>query len=269
MEILGLNGVPQAGDSFTVVSSESQSREIAEKRRLISREEALAHRQHVSLQLLKRQVDQKLVKELRIVLKTDVQGSLEALRDSLEKLSTPEIQLRTLHSGVGNVNESDVLLAEASNAVILGFHVEAESRAKEEAERTGVEIRQYSIIYEALADVKAAMEGLLEPELVEVSIGRLEVRRVFQIPKAGKIAGCFVANGKIQRGALVKVLRSQKSIFEGRITGLKRFKDDAREVDKGLECGVSVEGFQDFQPGDILEIMIREKRMRRLSAETA
>jgi len=267
VEILGLNGIPQAGDSFSVVEKEQKAREIAEKRRLISREETLAHRKHVSLQILKQQADQKLTKELHIILKTDVQGSEGALRDSLEKLPTSEIRLKVLHSGIGNVNESDVLLAAASDAVIIGFHVDTEPRAKEESERTGVEIRVYSIIYEVLADVKAAMEGLLEPELVEISIGRLEIRQVFKIPKVGNIAGCIVAAGKAQRGALVRVFRAQKSIFEGRVTGLKRFKEDAREVEKGLECGVSIEGFQNFQPGDVLEVLIREKRTRRL--ETA
>ncbi|MBI4051830.1 MAG: translation initiation factor IF-2 [Elusimicrobia bacterium] len=262
IEIIGISGAtPQAGDIFNVVSSETQAKEIAEKRRLIHREETLAHQKHISLLAVK----SKGVKELKIILKADVQGSIQAIKDSLEKLATSEISVKVIHAGIGNINESDILLAKASDAVILGFHVTTEERAREEADRSGVEIRAYSIIYDLLSDVKAAMEGLLEPEIVETVTGRLEVRQVFQM-KGGKIAGCFVLEGKIQRGSPVRILRGGKTISQGKVASLKRFKDDVKEVEKNLECGLTLEGFQDYAPGDVLEVVTKEKKTRRLQA---
>ncbi|MBI3548121.1 MAG: translation initiation factor IF-2 [Elusimicrobia bacterium] len=264
VEILGLSGTPQAGDIFSVVSSERQAKEIAEKRSLLQREEALAHKKHMSLVGFKSELARG-AKELRIVLKADVQGSIQAIRDSLEKMSTNEISVNLIHAGVGNVNESDVLLAGASDAVTLTFHADIEPRAQEVVDRTGVEVRRYEIIYDLLADVKAAMEGLLEPEIVDVVAGRLEVRQVFNI-RRGKIAGCFVREGKAVRSGSAKIVRGGQSLGESKIDSLKRFKDDVSEVEKGMECGVSLTSFKDFQVGDVLEIVVKEKRTRRLES---
>ncbi len=262
VEILGITGTPQAGDAFSVVRDERQAREIAEKRNLLYREQTLAHQRHMTLVGLKSQLGVK--KELAIVLKADVQGSLQAIKDSLEGLSTPEYRLRLIHSGVGNANESDVLLAEASDAVILLFHVDADSRAEEVASRDGIEIRKYDIIYDLIADVKAAMEGLLEPEIVEVPLGKAEVRQIFKV-KGGAVAGSYVLEGKLARGASAKVVRGANVLHEGKITSLKRFKDDVKEVDKGFDCGVYVEGFADYQAGDEIRAVTKETRVRRLN----
>ncbi|MDE1977039.1 MAG: translation initiation factor IF-2, partial [Elusimicrobia bacterium] len=262
VEILGITGTPQAGDAFSVVRDERQAREIAEKRNLLYREQTLAHQRHMSLVGLKSQMGVK--KELAIVLKADVQGSLQAIKDSLEGLSTPEYRLRLIHSGVGNANESDVLLAAASDAVILLFHVEVDSRAEEVASRDGIEIRKYDVIYDLIADVKAAMEGLLEPEIVEVPLGKAEVRQIFKI-KGGAVAGSFVLDGKLARGASAKVIRGGNILHEGKITSLKRFKDDVKEVDKGFDCGIVVDGFAEFQTGDEIRAVTKETRVRRLN----
>ncbi|HVE13585.1 MAG TPA: translation initiation factor IF-2, partial [Elusimicrobiota bacterium] len=260
VEILGINGpVPQAGDAFSVVASESMAKDIAGKRERIHREEALAHRKHVTLLGLKN----RKIKELPIILKADVQGSVEALKDSLEKLSTPEISVRVLHAGLGNANESDIVLAEASDAIVLLFHVDSDTRATEMAEKQGVEVRRYEIIYDLAADVKAALEGLLEPEIVDVSVGRVEIRQVFSI-RGGKIAGCFVSEGKAVRGADVKIYRAGALLGAAKLETLKRFKDDAKEVEKGMECGVALAGFKDWNAGDTLEVIVKEKRVRRL-----
>jgi len=260
VEILGISGgAPQAGDAFNVVEDESMAKEIAGKRNRIQREEALAHKQHVSLLNIKNSK----FKQLTVILKADVQGSIEALKDQIEKLSTPEIAVKVLHSGLGNANESDILLAGASDAVVLLFHVDLEPRAQETAEKQGVEVRRYEIIYDLTADVRAALEGLLEPEIVDVVIGRADVRQVFSV-KGHKVAGCQVVEGKLQRNALVRVIRANAAVGQGKIDSLKRFKDDAKEVEKGLECGVSLDAFDGFQPGDRLEAFMKEKRVRRL-----
>ena len=231
VELLGITGTPQAGDVFSVVSDDRQARDIAEKRRLLHREQALAHQRHMTLVGLKSQLSGPAAKDLNIVLKADVQGSLQALKDSLEGLSTSECAVRIIHSGTGNANESDVLLASASDAVILLFHVETDGRAEEIASREGVEIRKYEIIYDLIADVKAALEGLLEPEVVNVIVGKGEVKETFAV-KGGKIAGCAIRDGKAVRGGLVRVLRGPNAIHEGKISSLKRLKDDAKEVEK-------------------------------------
>ncbi|HVC09846.1 MAG TPA: translation initiation factor IF-2 [Elusimicrobiota bacterium] len=262
IEILGTTGTPQAGDAFSVVRDERQAREIAEKRSLLYREQTLAHQRHMSLVGLKSQMGVK--KELALVLKADVQGSLQAIKDSLEGLSTAEYRLRLIHSGVGNANESDVLLAEASDAVILLFHVQADTRAEEVAARDGIEIRKYDVIYDLIADVKAAMEGLLEPEIVEVPLGKAEVRQIFKV-KGGAIAGSFVLEGKLARGASVKIFRGGATLHEGKISSLKRFKDDVKEVDKGFDCGVGVDGFADYKTGDEIRAVTKETRIRRLN----
>ncbi len=268
VEILGLINSPQAGDVFSVVSDERQARDIAEKRGLIHREQAIAHQRHMTLVGLKTQMaaaaGTMVAKDLNIVLKADVQGSLQALKDSLEGLSTSECKVRIIHSGVGNVNESDVLLASASDAVTMMFHADIEPRAGELAAREGVEVRKYDIIYDLIADVKAALEGLLAPEIVDVVVGRGEIREIFAV-KSGKVAGCFIREGKVTRGGLVKVVRGASVVFEGKIAALKRFKDDAKEVEKNLECGMGFDGFKDFQKGDQLEFLVKESRTRRLS----
>ena len=264
VEILGITGTPQAGDVFSVVSDDRQARDIAEKRRLLHREQALAHQRHMTLVGLKSQIAGPAAKDLNIVLKADVQGSLQALKDSLEGLSTSECAVRTIHSGLGNVNESDVLLASASDAVILLFHVETDARAQEVAGREGVEIRKYEIIYDLIADVKAALEGLLEPEIVDVVVGKGEVRDLFNV-KGGRVAGCSIREGKAVRGGLVRVMRGASLVHDGKISSLKRFKDDVKEVEKGLECGMTIDGFIDFQKGDQLEFIVKESRTRRLS----
>ncbi|TPW19677.1 MAG: translation initiation factor IF-2, partial [Elusimicrobia bacterium] len=260
VEILGLTGqMPQAGDTFNVVENERMSREIIEKRNRIAREEALAHKHHVSLLNVKASH----LKELPIIIKADVSGSVEVLKDSLEKLSTPEISVRVIHAGLGNASESDVLLATASNAIMLLFHVDIDARAKETADKNGIEVRTYQIIYELTADVKASLEGLLEPETVDVTVGKVEIRQEFKIRHA-RIAGCQVMEGKAVRGAKIKLFRAGQPVGEGRLEVLKRFKDEAKEVEKGLECGVTLQGVE-WQLNDTFEVLVQEKRVRRLT----
>ena len=262
VEVLGLTGLtPHAGDTFTVVENERMARDIIEKRNRIQREEALAHKKHVSLL----NVHSTHAKELGLILKADVQGSIEVLKDSIEKMSNNEIQVRVIHAGLGNVNESDILLAAASNAVVLTFHVKADSRAKDLAESSAVEIRSYDVIYDLVADVKAALEGLLEPEIVDVSVGKVEVRQVFRI-RGSQVAGSYVLEGKVVRGAKVKIFRGGEAVGEGKLETLKRFKDDVKEVERGMECGIEIPAFKGWKEGDILEVFVEEKRMRRLEA---
>ncbi|MBI5629529.1 MAG: translation initiation factor IF-2 [Elusimicrobia bacterium] len=265
VEILGFMETPQAGDVFSVVSDERQARDIAEKRRLLHREQSFAHQRHMTLVGLKSQVSGPAAKDLNIVLKADVQGSLQALKDSLEGLTGPECRVRIIHSGIGNASESDVLLASASDAVTLLFHADVEPRAQELAQREGVEIRRYQVIYDLIADVKAALEGLLEPEIVDVVAGKGEVREVFSVKGGARIAGCFVREGKVVRGGLARVVRGASVVHEGKISSLKRFKDDVKEVEKGLECGLGFDNFADFQKGDQLEFIVKESRTRRLT----
>lgn len=265
VEVLGLMGLPQAGDFFSVVADERTARDIASKRSMLHREESLRHQRHMTLVGLRSELaGAKTAKELKIIIKADVQGSLKALKDSLEGLSTSECKVRIIHSGLGNINESDVLLASASDAVSLLFHCELEPRAKELADLEGVEIRRYEIIYELIGDVKAALEGLLEPEIVEVVQGRAEVRAIFSVKGGRKAAGLFVRDGKISRSQTIRVKRGGSKVFEGKISSLKRFKDDVREVEKGLECGLALEGFEGFAPGDEVECVAQETRTRRL-----
>jgi translation initiation factor IF-2 len=268
VEILGIMNTPQAGDVFTVVKDERQAREIAERRSLIAREQALAHQKHMTLVGLKSALaasgGAKAAKDLNIVLKADVQGSLQAIKDSLENLSTSECRVRIIHGEVGNANESDVLLASASDAVVMLFHTTMDSRAEEVAGREGVEVRKYEIIYDLIEDVKAALEGLLEPEIVEVISGKGEIRELFNV-KAGKVAGCMIRDGKVVRGNLVHIKRDGALVYEGRVSTLRRFKDEVKDVEKGQECGMDFEGFKDFQKGDELEFFVKETRTRRLS----
>jgi len=266
VEILGLTGNPQAGDAFTVVENEKAARDIAEKRRLIHREQMMAHQKHMTLVGLRSALTtgSSKAKDLNIVLKADTQGSLQALRDSLEGMATTECRVRVIHGAIGNASESDVLLASASDAVVLMFHADAESRAEEVAAHEGVEIRRYEIIYELIEDVKAALEGLLAPEVVDVVVGKGEVKALFAV-KGGAVAGSAVRDGKVTRGSLIRVLRNGAMVHEGKVTTLKHFKDDVKEIEKGQECGIGIETFHDFKVGDLLEFYVKETRTRRLS----
>ncbi len=268
VEVLGLSKTPQAGDIFSVVKNEKESREIAEERQKLNREQVLAHQRHVSLVSLKSQLGS-VAKDLNIILKADVQGSLQALRDSLESLSTKECQVRIVHAGLGSANESDVLLASASNAIIFLFNSSSEARARELAAREEVEIRSYKIIYDLIADVKAGLEGLLAPEIVEVIVGKAEVREIFPVKGSSFVAGCLVRDGKVSRGAFARVMRNGAKVAEGKVVNLKRFKDDVKEVEKNLECGIQIDGNASYQKGDTLEIFVKESRTRRLESVTA
>ncbi|WP_132039117.1 translation initiation factor IF-2 [Caldanaerobacter subterraneus] len=262
VEILGFSEVPEAGDKFVVVENEKKARELAEKRKEVQRELELKKKQKVSLEGLFRQIQEGTVKELNVIIKADVQGSVEALRKSLEELSNEEVRVRVIHGAVGAITETDVMLASASNAIIIGFNVRPETNAKTLAEKEKVEIKLYRIIYDAIEDVKAAMKGMLEPKYKEVELGRAEVRAVFKIPGVGNVAGCYVLSGKITRNADVRIVRDGIVIYEGKIASLKRFKDDVREVQQGFECGIGIEKFNDIKEGDIIEAYTMEEIFR-------
>ena len=265
VEILGLQGVPQAGDSFVAVTDEAKARQVAEYRQSKQRETELVKSSKVSLEELYDQIKAGDVRELRVVLKADVQGSVEALTEALSRLSSAEVKLRVIHGSVGGITESDILLAAASNAIVIGFNVRPESKGAALAAKEGVDVRLYTIIYEAVADVRAAMEGLLEPTYREQILGRVEVRQIFNISGAGAVAGCYVAEGKVQRGSLVRLLRDQVVVHEGKLGSLKRFKDDVREVAAGYECGLAIEGFQDVKQGDVVEAYEKIPVIRRIA----
>jgi translation initiation factor IF-2 len=262
VEVLGINNeVPQSGDKFVVVGHESQAREIAQSRRIKVKEASLKPRHHLSLE----DVNVGQVKDLRIILKADVQGSLGALSDALERLSTPEINLKIIHRGAGSITESDVALAVASDALIVGFNLRPDATVEKLAESEGISINVYRIIYHLIADIKAAMEGLLAPDIKEKILGKAVVKQVFKLSTYGTIAGCSVIDGKIQRGANVRLLRDNIIVFEGNISSLKRFKDDVKEIEKGYECGISLENYSDVKVGDVIENFTTEKVSRKLS----
>jgi translation initiation factor IF-2 len=265
VEILGLQGVPQAGDSFVALTDEAKARQVAEYRQGKQRESELVKTTKVSLEDLYDQIKAGDVKELRVVLKTDVQGSVEALTEAMSRLSTDEVKLRVIHGSVGGITESDVLLAAASNAIVIGFNVRPEAKGANLAAQEGVDVRLYTVIYEAIADIKAAMEGMLEPTYREQIHGRVEVREIFNVRGVGTIAGCYVTEGKIQRSSLLRLLRDHVVVHEGKLGSLKRFKDDVREVTAGYECGLSLEGFQDIKQGDAIEAYERVSVIRRIS----
>ena len=265
VEILGLGGVPEAGDTFVAVQDDQKARQVAEHRRGKQREAEMAKTAKVSLDDLYQQIQTGAVKELKIVLKADVQGSVEAMSEALRRLSTDDVRLNVLHGSVGGITESDVLLASASNAIVIGFNVRPEPKAAALAEREGVDIRLYTVIYEALNDVRDALEGLLEPTLQEKVIGRAEVRQTFTVSGIGQVAGCFVTDGKMQRGAKARLLRDHVVVHDGRMGSLKRFKEDAREVTSGYECGISFDNYQDVKVGDVIEAYEVEQVARRLT----
>lgn len=257
VEILGLSEVPSAGDRFYVVKDEKTAREMAEKRKEKSRNEYLSTNK-VSLEDLYSQIKEGKIKELNIIVKADVQGTIEAIRQSLEKLSTDEVKVRVIHGGVGAITETDVILANASSAVIIGFNVRPDSNAIVAAEKENVEIKTYRVIYSAIEDIKKAMIGMLEPEYKEVIQGRAEVRMTYKISSVGTVAGCYVQSGKITRNSNVRIIREGIVIFESELASLKRFKDDVKEVASGYECGIMIEKFNDIKEGDVIEAYTME-----------
>jgi translation initiation factor IF-2 len=252
--VLGWSRVPEAGDDFRVVADEKDARHIAQEREArVRAAEQVAAKPAVRLEDVLAQVRAGEVAELRVILKADTQGSLEALSEALEKLGTDEVQVRTLRRGVGAVTQSDVELAQADEAVVIGFNVRPDANAREAAEREGVDVRLYRVIYQAVDDIKQALSGLLAPEQQEVSLGEAEVRATFRVPRLGMVAGCYVTRGTLTRGARVRLVRDGAVVYDGRIGSLRRFKDDVREVAEGFECGVGLENFQDVKEGDVLE----------------
>jgi translation initiation factor IF-2 len=264
VEVLGLNGAPLAGDDFVVVESESRAREIAEYRDRLRREKAAATTGRGTLEDMFSQISAGTLKELPIVVKADAQGSVEAITGSLDKLGTGEVAVRTLHSGVGGISESDVILAKATGAVIIGFNVRANPAARDLARRDGVEIRYYAIIYDVIDDMKAALSGMLAPTLRERFLGNASIREVFNITRVGKVAGCMVTEGVVRRGAKVRLLRDNVVIHEGSLKTLKRFKDEVREVRDGYECGMAFENYENIAVGDVIECFDIEEVARAL-----
>ncbi len=264
VEVVGLSGVPAAGDEVIAVPDERRAREIIEYRRQLLREMRVTTGVRGDLETMLAEIEEGRASELPMVIKTDVQGSVEAIRSSLEKLGTDEVMVRVLHSGVGGISESDVALAQASKALIIGFNVRANPQARELARRDSVEIRYYSVIYDIIDDVKAALSGMLPPSLRERLVGNAQVLEVFDISKLGKIAGCHVTDGVIKRGARVRLLRDDTVIYEGRLGTLKRFKDDVREVKDNLECGMAFENYHDIRVGDVIEAIEVEEIARTL-----
>ncbi|MGH7198767.1 MAG: translation initiation factor IF-2, partial [Candidatus Omnitrophota bacterium] len=259
--ILGLSAVPKAGDHFYVVKDERKAKEIIEQKQAALKDKG---GEHITLEHLYEDIKAGKVEELKLIIKSDVQGSVEALRSTLGKIQSKNVRLNTIHTGIGDVTESDVMLAAASNAVVIGFHVGITGTAKEAAEAEGVDVRFYEIIYEVNTAIEKAMEGLLQPELKEVFVGVAEVRQVFKVSKVGTIAGCSVQKGKIVRNAPCRVVRNGQKIHEGKVESLKRFKDDAREVLEGFECGIGVSNFEELVAGDRIEVFEVQKLARKL-----
>lgn len=264
IEISGLSGVPEAGEPFYVVEDEKKARDLSMRRLEEKRLKGAAAITHVSLEDLYQQIKEGKLKELNIIVKADVQGSLEALLQVLQKLSSEEITIKVIHSGVGNVNVSDIVLAAASNAIVIGFHVGTESRAKVTAEKEKVDIRLYNVIYEATADIKSALEGMLEPHIKVITLGKAQVRQIFKISKIGNVAGCIVLGGKIILNAQARVIRNNEEEFCGKISSLKKFKEDVKEVSAGSECGIAIANFKNIRAADIIECFRTEKVARRL-----
>jgi len=256
--VLGLQGLPLAGDSFQCVDDE-KAWQVSQYRQEKLRETAMAKTSRLTLDQLHRQLAEGETKEVAIVLKCDVQGSQEALSEMLGKLSTDKVKVRILHSSVGAITETDVLLAAASNAIIVGFNVRPERKAAELATREKVDVRLHTIIYNVVDEIKRAMTGMLEPVIRETRLGAAEVRDTFRVPKVGTIAGCYVTDGKVTRNAEVRLLRDNVVIFEGKVASLKRFKDDVSEVTRGYECGIGIQNFNDVKVGDVIEVFTMER----------
>ncbi|MFS8664835.1 MAG: translation initiation factor IF-2 [Limnochordales bacterium] len=259
VSVLGLDDVPAAGDELVVVADDRIAREIAARRRLQLREQEIQRPARANLEELFQQVREGQLPELPIIIKGDVQGSVEALRGALEKLSTDEVRLNVIHAAVGGITKTDVDLAAAANAIIIGFNVRPDATARRVAEQENVDIRLYRVIYDAIEEMEKALEGMLEPEYQEVVLGRAEVRALFKVPNVGTVAGCYVTDGRIVRGAQVRVIRDGVVVHEGSMASLKRFKDDVREVAQGYECGIGLERFHDLKEGDVLEVFRMEE----------
>jgi translation initiation factor IF-2 len=254
VEILGIGSVPSAGDDFHVFADERDARNFAEERALKQRLlEQAATRKHVSLDDLFARIEEGELKDLNLIVKADVQGSIEALKDALDKMDQTEVRINVIHSAVGGITESDVMLADTSDAIIIGFNVRPEPKGKALAEKTHVDIRLYRVIYQAIEEINAARVGMLAPEFVEEETGRAEVRELFRVPKAGVIAGCYMQEGEMGRDDQVRILRDHTVIFEGRMASLRRFKEDVKSVKQGYECGIGIESFQDLKEGDVIE----------------
>lgn len=259
VEITGLGEVPSAGDVFNAVADEKLARELVEQRKHEAKEELFQQHQKVTLDNLFSQIAEGEMKELPIIVKADVQGSVEAVKQSLEKLSNDEVRVKVIHGGVGAVSESDVMLANASNAIIVGFNVRPDPVAKQNAEQSGVDIRLYRIIYDAIEEITDAMKGMLVPKYREVETARIEVRQVYKISNVGTVAGSYVLDGKVGRNNEIRVVRDGIVIAEDKMSSLKRFKDDAKEVAAGFECGITLEKFTDIKEGDIFEAFYMEE----------
>jgi translation initiation factor IF-2 len=263
VEVIGFSNVPQVSAEFLCVEDEKKARNIADYWTRKERERELSASSKITLEQLYQKIKEG-VKDFNVIIKADVQGSMEAITEALNKLSTPDVRLRVIHTSTGAITETDVMLASSANAIVIGFNVRPDSRVVEVAEQEGVEIKLYDIIYNVIEDVRAAMEGLLDPIFKEVVQGRAEIRQLFKIPKIGTIAGCYVTDGKISRGANLKLVREGVVVYDGRIASLKRAKDDAREVAAGFECGIGIENYNDLREGDTLEAYINEQVDRKL-----
>ena len=259
VEIIGMGEVPGAGDDFHAVADERMARELVEQRKHDQKAAANAPSGKVTLEDLFSQIQAGEMKTLNLIVKADVQGSAEAVKASLEKLTNDEVRVRVIHCAVGAITESDVTLAATSGAIIVGFNVRPDANAKETAARTHVDMRMYRVIYDAINEIEAAMKGMLTPKFKEVDLGRAEVRNVFRITGVGMVAGCYVLDGKMQRGAQMRLLRDNIVIYDGAIASLQRFKDSVKEVAAGYECGITFEKFQDIKEGDIIEAFLMEQ----------
>lgn len=262
VEVLGLSAAPQAGDRLESAKDEREARAIAERRAQEARQRKISESSKITLEDLYKHIKEGTVKKLNVLLKADVQGSEEAVRHSLEKIEHEEVRIDIIHSGVGNITESDILLASASNAIVIGFNVKVDPQAARMAEAEHVEIRTYNVIYELTKEVRAAMAGLLEPVYEEVKLGSAEVRAVFRVPSAGIVAGCYVTEGRVVRNEGIRVIRDGKVIYEGKLDSLKHVKDEVREMAQGYECGILSQGFSDFQVGDIIEAFTKKQVAR-------
>ncbi|GHU88357.1 hypothetical protein AGMMS49941_12500 [Deferribacterales bacterium] len=262
VEVMGFSSVPESGDKIIVLDDEKAAKAIANLRLRHERESKRTNGSAMTLTDFYEKVKQGEVKQLNIIVKADVQGSLEALKGSLQKLSNAEVKVNVMHDATGGITESDIVLAKASAAIIIGFNVRPDAKSRLMAEREGVSIELYSIIYKVIDDVKLALEGMLTPDTKETILGHISVRQVFSVPKIGKVAGCYVDDGKITRNSLVRVVRDSVVIYDGKLSSLKRFKEDVREVTSGYECGISIDKYQDVKEGDALEVyeLTEEKR---------
>jgi len=269
VQVLGFDSVPQAGDTFHVVHEERQAKDISNVRQRLKREQEFSRHHRMTLDQLFQRIEAGEVQNLNLIIKGDVDGSVEALSDALEKLSTNEVEVEVIHRGVGAITENDVILASASQAIIIGFHVRPDNRAREAAQREGVDIRLYRVIYEAVDNIYQAMEGLLSAEEKETFMSSVEVREVYKISKVGTVAGCFVAEGKANRNHRARLIRDGVVVWEGNLASLKRFKDDVREVSSGFECGIKLENFIDIKVGDIIETFVIEEVKRQLSSQAS